>query len=217
MTDDLAAHLERISPSALAAHQDHDRPYEGQPHTDYGARGAQQIHGLTLRDVRDAFVLAFFEASGLPPEEWPPTIDELPVDQMDLMAVASQLSCALEKRMGLWPNVPRLLPRDPTEKHWCGPDLDSAEWTSHDGPCPPAPRKQLWCLTCEHTHNADIPEVTWRCHGGYERVNRIMGVPEVELRPCGFGSWDPVVAAEHEELAPGHAVYRLGHVLRGAT
>ena len=31
------------------------RPYNGQPHTCMGARGATEIRGLTFRDLRDCF------------------------------------------------------------------------------------------------------------------------------------------------------------------
>lgn len=130
---DLARELERISPSSMAAHLDPTRPYDGQPHTDQGERGRQQVHGLTMRDLRDCFVRACYESSGLAIEEWPGTVHELP--ELDLIAVAQNLGCNVEKAMGIYPNVPRLLPVDPSDPHWCGPLIDTAIWSTHDGHC----------------------------------------------------------------------------------
>lgn len=127
--------LERIGPSSLAAHLDRDRPYDGQAHTDHGTRGATKVEGLTYRDVRDCFIRACYESSGLPIEEWPGTVYDLPWHQMDIIAVAQNLTCNMEKYQGIYPNVPRLYPTDPTQLHWCGPNLDTAVWTSHEGQC----------------------------------------------------------------------------------
>lgn len=136
--DDLGRVIESLSPSSLAAHLDPSRPYDGQPQTDHGERGRQEVHGITMRDVRDAFIRSCYESSGLPIERWPGSVYGLPWDQMDIIAVAQNLTCNIEKAMGIYPNVPRLLPVDPTEPHWCGADLDTAEWTSHHGQCPDA-------------------------------------------------------------------------------
>lgn len=134
---DLGTLIEGISPSSLAAHIDPSRPYNGQPHTDHGTRGATEIKGITFRDLRDAFIRACYESSGLPIEQWPGSVYDLPWREMDIIAVAQNLSCNVEKAMGIFPNVPRLLPIDPTQLHWCGPRLDTAVWRGHDGPCDP--------------------------------------------------------------------------------
>ena len=130
--EDLPIILEQLSPSSLAAHLDADRPYDGQPHTDHGQRGATEIKGITFRDLRDCFIRACYESSGLPIEEWPGSVYDLPWDDMDVIAVAQNLGCNVEKRMGIYPNVSRLEP-DHTQPHWCGWPIDNAVW--HDGPC----------------------------------------------------------------------------------
>lgn len=132
---DLAREIERISPSSLAAHLDPTRPYDGQPHTDNGDRGKQEISGITMRDLRDCFIRACYESSGLPIAQWPGTVYGLPWEDMDIIAVAQNLTLNVEKAMGIYPNVPRLLPADPTQPHWCGPRLESATWRSHEGEC----------------------------------------------------------------------------------
>lgn len=129
--------MERINPSSLAAHLDPTRPYDGQPHTDTGERGKTEVKGLTFRDLRDCFIRACYESSGLPIEEWPGSVYDLPFDDMDILALATNLSNNVEKFMGIFPNVPRLPPADPTEPHWCGWPLDNADWTTgHEGKCP---------------------------------------------------------------------------------
>lgn len=132
---DLGRELEAISPSSMAAHMDPSRPYDGQPHTDHGTRGRQEVHGITMRDVRDAFIRACYESSGLPIEEWPGSVHDL--TDLDLVAVGQNLSCNIEKAMGIYPNVPRLYPVDPTEDHWCGFPIESAVYRAHEGRCDP--------------------------------------------------------------------------------
>lgn len=136
MPEDLPIVLEQLSPSSLAAHLDRDRPYDGQPHTDTGDRGRTEVKGITFRDLRDCFIRACYESSGLSVEEWPGSVYDLPWSDMDVLAVAQNLGCNVEKYMGIYPNVPRLRPVDPTEPHWCGDNLDTAVYRSHDGECP---------------------------------------------------------------------------------
>lgn len=131
---DLPVIMEGISPSSLVEAMDRDRPYSGQPHTDHGTRGANLVQGLTFRDVRDCFIRACFDASGLQADEWPGSVHDLP--DLDLVAVQQNMSCWIEKYMGIYPNVPRLLPSDPKEPHWCGPSLECSTWTSHEDLCP---------------------------------------------------------------------------------
>lgn len=82
-----------------------DRLYAGQPWTDAGDRGAVLVEGLTFRDIGDCFVIACYESSGLDPKDWPRTIYELPWDEMDPVAIRQNLACAIERRMGIFPNV----------------------------------------------------------------------------------------------------------------
>jgi hypothetical protein len=95
------------------------RPYEGQPHTDYGERGKTEIHGITFRDLRDCFIRAcclsahphrLYEEAlkgehALLAES---DIYDLPWADLDVVAVAQNLSCEIEKLMGIYPNVPAL-------------------------------------------------------------------------------------------------------------
>lgn len=104
--DDLAIEMERLEPSSLAAALDRNRPYDGQPHTDHGARGRQLVEGLTMRDVMDCFTRACFDASGLEPKDWPGSLYDLPWDDMDIVAVRQNLSCWIERYMGIFPNLP---------------------------------------------------------------------------------------------------------------
>lgn len=104
--EEFAVELERISPSSLAEALDRDRPYEGQPHTVHGERGKQLVEGLTMRDIADCFTRACFDSSGLPPEQWPGSIYDLPWDDMDIIAVRIQLTCWIERYMGIFPNLP---------------------------------------------------------------------------------------------------------------
>lgn len=134
--NDIAREMEKLCPSSLATRLDRTRPYEGQPHTDEGERGKQEISGITMRDLSDCFIRACYDASGLEVKDWPGTVYDLPWPEMDIIAVMQNLTCNVEKYMGIYPNVPRLFPKDPTQNHWCGANLDNAEWTSHEGKCP---------------------------------------------------------------------------------
>lgn len=97
-----------MCPSDLASALIADRPYNGQPQTDTGERGKEEVRGITMRDLRDCFIIGAFESSGLSPEDYPPTIYDLPWDDMDVIAVSQNMLCNVEKRMGIYPNVPKL-------------------------------------------------------------------------------------------------------------
>lgn len=101
-----------------------DRPYNGQPHTSTGTRGATEIRGVTFRDLRDCFIRAVLLSShGISPAG---LYDEATkgeaaalcendlygwdLNQIDPMAVAQNLACEVEKVMGIYPNVPDLVP-----------------------------------------------------------------------------------------------------------
>ena len=98
-----------------------DRPYTGQPHTDTGERGKTEIKGVTFRDLRDAFIRAVFLAGHhIAPAQYDEackgelaTLCEndlygLDLNQLDPVAVIQNLSCEVEKLMGIYPNVPSL-------------------------------------------------------------------------------------------------------------
>jgi len=88
---------------------DRTRPYNGQPHTDLGIRGKHEVSGLTMRDIRDAFIIALYRATGLPPEDYPRTVYEIDLAELDPVAVSQNLTCVIEERMGIFPNTPKLL------------------------------------------------------------------------------------------------------------
>jgi|ERR1035437_2890080 hypothetical protein len=114
----LSGVMEWIMPSDYPPPESRDRPYNGQSHTDLGTRGRTEIRGITFRDLRDCFVRACFQASGLSKNEWPKSLYDLPWNHMDAIAVQQNLSCEVEKLMGIFPNVP-------------GPEFDGVvcKWT----------------------------------------------------------------------------------------
>lgn len=105
---ELGVLLEAMNPSDYATTMFPDRPYDGQPHTDTGERGRTEVKGLTFRDLRDCYVRACFLSSGVGPEEWPGSLYDLPWQEMDPIAVFQNMSCEIERAMGIYPNVPVL-------------------------------------------------------------------------------------------------------------
>ena len=101
--------FEEISPSDYLSTLVNDRPYNGQPHTDTGERGKTEIKGITFRDLRDCFIRGAFHASGLSPEDYPKSLYELNWNEMDVLAVYQNMSCEVEKKMGIYPNVEKLV------------------------------------------------------------------------------------------------------------
>ena len=86
---------------------DRNRPYHGQPWTDDGERGQTMVKGLTMRDIRDCLVLAFYSSVPPPqPETLPQSVEDLPLAEMSLEAISQNLSCWLERYMGIFPNLP---------------------------------------------------------------------------------------------------------------
>ncbi len=97
-----------------------DRPFTGQPHTDQGERGKTMVVGLTMRDICDCFIHGICLASyGISP----PGVYERAtagdgtlnyndvygwdLDQLDPLAVMQNMTCEIERRMGIYPNVPK--------------------------------------------------------------------------------------------------------------
>lgn len=98
-----------------------DRPYNGQPHTDTGTRGATEVSGITFRDLRDCFIrAAFLSAYDQRPAHYEQALRgeyatlcendlyALDWNKLDPMAVVQNLYCEVERLMGIYPNVPPL-------------------------------------------------------------------------------------------------------------
>jgi len=100
-----------------------DRPYNGQPHTDTGERGKQEILGITMRDLRDCFIRAVLLSAGhIVPHLYEEAckgkdaalceqdLYGFDLDKLDPLAIAQNLTCEVERIMGIFPNVPKLEP-----------------------------------------------------------------------------------------------------------
>ena len=99
--------MEALNPSDYAtASLNRERPYNGQPHTDEGWRGQQLIEGLTMRDIKDCFVIGAYRATGKGLDEYPATLYDIDWNDLDPMAVCQNMICAIEERMGIFPNLP---------------------------------------------------------------------------------------------------------------
>ena len=118
--------LEKILEDAFGAEwNDHNmrrtRPYSGQPHTSMGERGKTEIKGITFRDLRDCFIRAICLSSAhAAPHLYEQAemgenavlcendVYGIELDRLDIMAVYQNLSCEIERLMGIYPNVPKL-------------------------------------------------------------------------------------------------------------
>ncbi len=103
---------------------DPSRPYDGQPHTEQGERGKTLVQGLTFRDVCDCFVFGFLQATGRGSlaESGTATYNDVyeaaqSDPDFDPLAVMQNMSCEMEKRMGIYPNVPELKERERDEEN----------------------------------------------------------------------------------------------------
>jgi hypothetical protein len=104
-----------------------DRPYNGQAHTNTGTRGATEVRGITFRDLRDCFIRAVLLSTGaqtIAGVNMRPRYEEagkgeaaalcendlygFNLDRLDPMAICQNLSCEVERLMGIFPNVPEL-------------------------------------------------------------------------------------------------------------
>lgn len=101
-----------------------DRPYNGQPHTDTGIRGATEVKGVTFRDLRDCYIRAWCLSMGAEHQDNMPYYNEASKGEnaalcendvyalkggADRMAVFQNFACEVEKLMGIYPNVPKLV------------------------------------------------------------------------------------------------------------
>jgi hypothetical protein len=101
----IAEAIEDLKSIGLADILDRNRPYNGQRWTDDGARGKQEVKGITMRDIRDCLILAFYDAR--PPECNPPPkeVEDLPLNEMSLESISQHLTCWIERYMGIYPNI----------------------------------------------------------------------------------------------------------------
>src|SRR5690606_11834551 len=84
--------MEALNPSDYAtAALNRERPYNGQPHTDEGWRGQQPIEGLTMRDIKDCFVIGAYRATGKSLEDYPTTLYDIDWNHLDPMAVCQNM------------------------------------------------------------------------------------------------------------------------------
>jgi len=100
--------IERMSPSNYLDTLDRERPYNGQPWTDAGIRGKQEVFGITMRDIRDCYIRACYESAKIPEGECPKTIFDLDWDGIDPIAIIQNTLCWIERYMGIFPNTPHL-------------------------------------------------------------------------------------------------------------
>ena len=102
--DWLEEELERGSPTDILDTLDRSRPYDGQPWTDTGERGKTEIKGITFRDLRDCFIRALYDSSPIEAKDYPKSVYDLDLNAIDIIAVAQNMSCWVEKYMGIFPN-----------------------------------------------------------------------------------------------------------------
>lgn len=100
--DKLPEVLENVSPSTI--YNDRNRPYNGQPHTDQGDRGMTGVKGLTMRDIADCLRVALFKSCGSPQNAT--SVYDLNIGECDPIAIEQNLTCNIEKMMGIFPNIP---------------------------------------------------------------------------------------------------------------
>lgn len=118
--DDLGSKIENLNREGIKSML-RSRPYNGQPHTDMGKRGKQEISGITMRDLRDCFVRAvLLSASHLVPDLYKEAnkgenarlsgndLYGFNLDELDPIAVSQNLTCEVEKAMGIFPNIDKI-------------------------------------------------------------------------------------------------------------
>mgnify|MGYP001561978832 FL=1 len=115
VAEELASML-RSGQGSTRIRNDRERPYDGQPWTDNGIRGATLVEGLTMRDVVDCLVQGFLLSSG-PGEPYSKAINgtwiqedifKVDLHSLDPMAVAQNMLCCIERYMGIFPNIPKV-------------------------------------------------------------------------------------------------------------
>lgn len=95
---------------------DSNRPYAGQPWTNNGARGKVRIQNITFRDLADCLLRAIILSEGsLTDKLWAAQAENQPFPQesiyevdlgkIDAIALCQNLTCEVEKAMGIFPNI----------------------------------------------------------------------------------------------------------------
>lgn len=118
--DELGDELDDILEAMSDHTTDPDRPFMGQPHTDQGERGKTEIKGIRFRDLADCIVRAFIDAAGFTLENADEMyrraddgtlnyndLYQLDLGKMDPLALCENVSCRVEKAMGIYPNLPQ--------------------------------------------------------------------------------------------------------------
>ena len=125
MTNDFGKTIDGAMKDLGAYNRDmrRDRLYDGQPHTSLGIRGSTEVQSITFRDLRDCFIraaflssaslfldddLSFYHEAEKGEEAALCDMYRINWDKLDPMAVFQNLSCEIEKLMGIYPNVPGL-------------------------------------------------------------------------------------------------------------
>ncbi len=107
---------------------DPNRPFVGQDHTDQGIRGQTEIQGVRFRDLCDCVVKAFIHAAAFAAkneEELYQKVKDntisrqdlytLDLSKMDPVALIQNISCEVERFMGIFPNIEKI--RNTAEKN----------------------------------------------------------------------------------------------------
>ncbi len=84
-----------------------NRSYNGQRWTDDGERGKTLVQGLTMRDIRDCLILAFYDSCPPGLRVFSKSVEDLPLTEMSLEAISQNLTCWIERYMGIFPNINR--------------------------------------------------------------------------------------------------------------
>jgi hypothetical protein len=115
MTDKLSHAIADVC--HLHVHARRDRPYTGQPHTDFGERGKTLVTGLTMRDISDCIAMGLLESSSNPALHdtvhhgtWEYNdIYAIDLADIDPGAAIQNALCNVEKMMGIYPNLPDIV------------------------------------------------------------------------------------------------------------
>lgn len=118
--------------TALGDHTtDPDRPFTGQPHTDNGERGKTEVRGIRFRDLADCVIKALIDSAShtiedkLLRDELVRRADDgtlnyndvykLRCGDVDPIALSQNITCRVEKAMGIFPNIRDRPPTTPNE------------------------------------------------------------------------------------------------------
>ena len=91
-----------------------ERPFTGQPHTNQGERGKQEVSGLRMRDIADAIAIGMAQSSH-PNKAYELSekgllnyndLYAIDFSKLDPVAIIQNVTCQIEKKMGIFPNIP---------------------------------------------------------------------------------------------------------------